>query len=72
MPVLTPQQLAVARLYVRGERRQGIAVALGIAPGTVKRHLEAIGARLDGPGTLRARVLAHLLTLPDPAWRLSA
>lgn len=69
---LSPRQREVARLYGTGAPHRAIAAALGLSPRTVQRHLEEMGRRLDGDGTLRQRVLAYLLRTGQIGHRLSA
>lgn len=59
-PTLTPRQAEVAALVAEGLSRRGIAAKLGMCESTVKRHMENISLRLNGPGTLRERVVRYI------------
>lgn len=51
--VLTPKQLEVWLLAEGGMTERGIALALGLARGTVRDHLEAATRRLRATGAQR-------------------
>ena len=61
---LSPRQVEVARLVARGACNKEIAVALGVAEGTVKNHvthvLEKLGVENRTQAALRARDLGLL------------
>lgn len=58
---LTPRQHELLRLVARGHSNAEIARALSISPGTVRKHLENIFARLD----VLSRTAAVAKALPD-------
>jgi DNA-binding CsgD family transcriptional regulator len=60
-PRLTARQQEVAERIAAGDTRAEVARRLGVSELTVKRHLEEIAMRLDGAGTLRARICRFVL-----------
>jgi two-component system NarL family response regulator len=46
-PEITPREIEVLRLVVKGESNKGIAAALAITEDTVKGHLKSIYTKLD-------------------------
>jgi DNA-binding NarL/FixJ family response regulator len=58
---LTERQSQVAELVAAGLTNAEIAAMLGISAGGVKRHLEDIAIILDGPGSLRVRIVRYVL-----------
>jgi DNA-binding CsgD family transcriptional regulator len=61
---LTPRQREVLLLVAEGLTNADIARRLWISPGTVRRHLENVFARLDVH--TRAAAVAHLLRASTP------
>ena len=62
---LTPRQLDVLRLLMRGEPNKLIARALDLTEGTVKIHIAAILRTLQARNRTEAVVLARALGLDD-------
>lgn len=60
---LTPRQVDVLRLLIDGRSNKSIALALELAPSTVKTHLEDIFQRLDVHSRTQAVVAAARLGL---------
>ncbi|HQZ55812.1 MAG TPA: response regulator transcription factor [Ottowia sp.] len=56
---LTPRQMHVLQAMSRGGSNNDIARALGLAPATVKKHLEAIFTRMGATSRLQAVVMAR-------------
>lgn len=58
MMKLTPREKEVGRWLCEGKTNEEIAIILGIRPGTVKRHVENLYAKLEVPNrTAAAQVL---------------
>ena len=55
---LTRRETEVVRLLARGLTNAEIATSLRIAPGTVKKHLDHIYAKLDAESRTEAAVRA--------------
>lgn len=56
--ILTPREREVGRWLCEGKTNEEIAIILGIRPGTVKRHVENVYAKLNVPNrTAAARML---------------
>jgi DNA-binding NarL/FixJ family response regulator len=64
---LTPRQLDVLRLLMRGEPNKVIARVLGLTEGTVKIHIAAILRTLQARNRTEAVVRARALGISDPA-----
>jgi HD-GYP domain-containing protein (c-di-GMP phosphodiesterase class II)/DNA-binding CsgD family transcriptional regulator len=65
---LSDREVEVVRLIVRGRANKEIATALGIAPATVKRHLENLFAKIGARTRAAIAVWAvenHVLDLDD-------
>jgi len=56
--LLTGQEKRVLKLLVKGQTNKEIAVALGISPSTVRRHLENILKKLNLKNRVQAAVFA--------------
>lgn len=56
---LTARQIAVLRMLVSGGSNKEIARAMGISPGTVKNHLNAIFAKMGAANRLQAVMMAQ-------------
>ncbi len=63
--VLTARQMDVLQALAKGGSNKEIARAMGISPATVKKHLEAIFARLGASNRLQAVMMARTM-LGDP------
>jgi DNA-binding NarL/FixJ family response regulator len=63
MSVLTPRERQVLRLVAAGLSNREVAAALYLAPGTVRKHLENIYAKLD----VRNRTAAVSVSFGQPA-----
>jgi len=61
---LTTRQQQLLQLVAAGHHNRAIARQLGLSPGTVRKHLENIFARLD----VASRTEAIAKTRPDSAW----
>lgn len=61
-PAITPRQREVVDRLAQGLTYREIARALGIAPKTVRVHVQAVAAHLPGPGGPQRRVLRCYLT----------
>ncbi|WP_028603182.1 LuxR C-terminal-related transcriptional regulator [Ottowia thiooxydans] len=62
---LTARQLDVLRAMASGSSNKEIARTMGISPATVKKHLEAVFAKLGATNRLQAAMLARTV-LGDP------
>lgn len=62
---LTARQQDVLRALAQGSSNKQIARAMGISPTTVKKHLEAIFARMGATNRVQAVVMARAM-LDDP------
>ena len=65
---MTPRQLEVLELMLRGKANRQIARELSISPGTVKVHVEHIIAKLEVSDRTQAVVRAlqlQILELPE-------
>lgn len=62
---LTPREIEVLRLVVRGQTNQQIARSLSISTSTVKRHIRHIGAKLGVCDRVQAAVRAIELGVLD-------
>lgn len=64
---LTPRQRDVVRLIAVGRSCEQIGATLGISTHTVRRHLEAIAAKVPGTTTPYRRVMLAASTLLEEA-----
>lgn len=64
---LTTRQRQVLHLLAGGSSNKEIARALDIAPATVKKHLEAIYARMGAANRMQAAIMARALSGDPPA-----
>lgn len=62
---LTARQIEVLRLLASGGSNKAIARAMGISPGTVKNHLNAIFAKMGAGNRLQAVMMAQTALLHD-------
>ncbi|MFD6099071.1 response regulator [Nocardiopsis flavescens] len=62
---LTPRERQVLALLGRGETDRDIARLLGVAPSTVKTHLDSLRTRLGVHGRVHLALLAHRAGLTD-------
>lgn len=63
---LTPRQMQVLQALGRGGSNNDIAHALGLAPATVKKHLEAIFTRMGATNRLQAVLMARAWLAEEP------
>lgn len=66
MATLTPRQIEVLRLLATGLPRPEIAARLGIAEGTLSRHIEAARARMGARNSAHLVALAYVSGLISP------
>src|SRR4051794_8746239 len=69
---ITPRQLAVLKLAARGLSNAQIAVALDLAPSSVKTHVRHLLARLGLTERVQLVVFAYEEELVRPGWRDAA
>jgi DNA-binding CsgD family transcriptional regulator len=64
---LTPREMEVAALVVRGLPNKRIAARLAVSVNTVEKHVENAAARLPNPHRLsaRARIVAWMFARHD-------
>ena len=67
VPVLSPRQLSVLALLVKGQSNKGISRTLDLSASTVKTHLEAVFRRLGVNSRTQAVVAVARLGLRLPA-----
>ncbi|HET7321004.1 MAG TPA: helix-turn-helix transcriptional regulator [Longimicrobiaceae bacterium] len=65
-PALTPRELEVARLLSEGARWKHVAAELGIAPRTVRAHVERIFVKIGGQGE-KSRAVAVYYARTHPS-----
>lgn len=63
---LTPRQLDVLGMLASGKSNKEIAHDMGIAPATVKNHLETIFDKLGVSNRMQAAMVARAVLQPDP------
>lgn len=54
--MLSPRQMQVAELVVRGHSDKGIANSLNLSVRTVNEYIQRISVRIGGVGNPRARI----------------
>ena len=68
LAALTPRELAVLRLVARGLSNDEIAVALHVAPSSVKTHVGHVLAKLEVSDRVHLVVFAYEHALVSPGW----